>query len=103
MSVSAAQIRQFAVASCSYCARTSGRGMEDFERQRAALYAAFAADGAALDLLGQISRAAQTVTDTRRYFQNHQLDSRANADFRAATERLAALTDRLAGHVERQT
>lgn len=102
MSVSAAEVRKFAVAACSYGARAPGPGKDDFERRRAALYTAFKSDGVALDLLGEISRAAQVVTDSRRYSQNNPLDSRAEADFEIATNRLVTLTNRLIRHVEQQ-
>lgn len=100
MRANAAQVRQFAVIACSYCARTTDKATTDYERTRAALYASCAGDAVALDLIAKISEAARRVTDARRYFQHHRLDARADDDFQAATERLAHLTNQLVERVE---
>lgn len=100
MRANAAQVRQFAVIACSYCARTTDKSATDYERKRAALYASCAGDEVALDLIAKISDAARQVADARRYFQNHRLDARADDDFQDATERLARLTNQLVGRVE---
>lgn len=102
MSASASEVRQYAVAACAWCARQDERTRGAFEQARATIFQAFAGNGTAIDLLGEIKSQAEAVTEARRYLQAYPMDTDADDDFQRAVSTLEDSTQQLIGLAEQR-
>lgn len=101
MTVSASEVRQFAVAACKASARPDPGTASAFAQAKAQVMRAFAGNSSALAVIGQIPSQADALAQARRHLQTDPLDTSADSSFNEAVEQLEASTRQLIQLAER--
>lgn len=97
MSVSASEVRRFAVAACAHHARDDARTKATYTQAQLQITRAFAGNTHARSLIGDVDTQARALTDARRDLTARPADPDANTAFHTAAARLEHTTDRLIG------